>query len=150
MAKDLKILREAVKEKTKQDNLLKLAMLKNVDDVLNKRDSDTPTMITYEELQTIKVGERISLNENIEFEKFYEDENKMSFYTYMFDGGSWGIHKHNCYERLKVLKGLCIEKQRGLIPISEGEEIIYAPNEVHAPYTRCDSTYEVTFYKVLK
>ena len=67
----------------------------------------------------------------------------------MLDGGTFGIHNHDCYEVVKVLKGNLFEKTRGLKTYTAGQEVIYAINETHIPYSTENSTYKVTFYKEL-
>jgi len=111
---------------------------------------DEETLITYEDLLTYEVGERIEVNEAVTFEKIYQDANRMTFLTHMLDGGGFGMHKHNCYEVTKILKGNLFERSKtGLRVYTEGEEIIYGKNELHKPYATMDSTYEVTFLRKL-
>lgn len=118
--------------------------------ILNSFNSDTINeVIKFSDLKLLKVGERIEMNENISFEKTYQDNNKMVFLTYMLEGGYFGFHEHDCFEFCKILKGNLFEKTRGHQSFSTGDIIAYAPFEIHKPYATSDSTYEVTFYKNL-
>lgn len=146
---NLKELRESVFKKTENDNQLKKDAFKKFE-VVCGFDNEVNTTITFGDLKLFKVGERIEVNENVTFEKTFESRNKMIFLTYMLNGGTFGVHNHNCYEICKVLKGSLFEKTRGLTKVyGVGESIIYTPNEKHIPYATDDSTYEVTFYKNL-
>ena len=155
MTKDneLKQYRQAVRDKIKESqkerakNIVFVAQ--EIDDILNGFGNAEETVISYYDLSLFKIGERVEVNEDVSFEKTYQDENRMTFITYMLDGGSFGIHKHDCYEIVRVLKGNLIERHPYLTSYKEGEEVIYSPNKVHKPYASMDSTYEVTFLKKL-
>jgi hypothetical protein len=117
--------------------------------ILSVFDNDKKLEITFDDLKVFKVGERAEVNDGVFFEKTYEDKNKMTFLTYMIDGGTFGIHLHDCWEFCKILKGNLIEKQRGYKRYSEGETVSYSKGEEHTPYATQDSVYEVHFYKSL-
>lgn len=103
--------------------------------------------ITFEDLSLFEIGQRVIVNEKVEFEKIYQDKNKITFLTYMIDGGSFGFHNHDCIEICKVIRGNLIEPERNYKTWSVGQEIIYSKNETHKPYATEESIYEVTFLK---
>lgn len=145
----LKDLRKQVFKRAENDNLLKNDAMRKLEVICGFGDNQK-TDISFRDLSLFRVGERVDVNDNVTFEKTYQDDNKMVFLTYMLDGGTFGIHSHDCYEFCEVLKGNLFEKTRGLAKVyGEGETIIYSPNEAHIPYATSDSTYKVTFLKNL-
>lgn len=113
------------------------------------KQNEAEETITYEALKMLEISERVG-SESVEFEKVSEDDCRMVFLTFMMDGGSFGLHKHDCVEIVKVLKGSLIEKTRGYKVYNTGETVIYSAFEEHKPYATENSTYEVTFLKELK
>lgn len=113
------------------------------------KDEEIKQTLQFDHFRFLKVGERVEINDEVSFEKTFEDKNRMVFLTYMMEGGSFGFHEHDCIEVTKILKGNLIEKTRGYRVYREDETIIYAPYEQHRPYATQDSTYEVTFLKEL-
>ena len=143
--------RELVREKIKLSQKERAKNLtfvsQQIDEVVSGFSNNTEILITFEDLRLFDIGERIAVNDSLNFEKIYQDENKMIFLTHILDGGSFGLHNHNCYEITKILKGNLIERNYGMKVYNEGEQVIYCPNENHRPYATMDSTYEVTFIK---
>lgn len=107
------------------------------------------TMLDFETLMLFELDERMQVNDGVEFVKTYQDDEKMVFLTYMQDGGSFGIHSHDCYEKVEIIEGVLIETERGYKSYSKGESLVYAPYEKHKPYATRNSMYQVTFYKTL-
>jgi len=142
----LKELRNKVRQNCEVLNKQKELAIRKLEIVLGFGNTEN-VMISFEDLSLFKIGERIEVNNSVTFEKTYQDENKLVFLTFMLEGGSFGIHTHDCFEFCKILKGNLFEKNRGLKVYSEGDIVIYAPNETHTPYATMNSTYEVTFYK---
>lgn len=105
------------------------------------------SFISWKDLKGTKIGERHLVNDQVEFEKSFEDENKMVFLTYMIEGGSFGTHHHDCYEVCEVVKGCLIETARNYKVYNEGDEVFYGKGEIHKPYAPKDSIYKVTFFK---
>lgn len=107
------------------------------------------SMLTFEQLELIPMNEIQRVNESVEFLKTYHDDDKMVFITYMQEGGSFGLHSHDCVERCKIIEGSLIERTRGYKVYHESEEVWYSANEKHKPYAERNSTYEVTFFKTI-
>lgn len=146
----LKDLRSEVFKRAEEDNLLKNNAFRKIEVICGFGDIQS-TKISFDDLKLFKVGERVEVNEEITFKKTYQDKNKMEFLTYMLDGGTFGVHSHDCYEFCEILKGAFFEKTRGLTKVyGVGETIIYAPNEEHIPYATKDTTLRVTFLKHLR
>lgn len=145
--------REKVKSKinaSQKERAKKIVFVsQKIDDIVNGFGNKEISHITFQDLELFKIGERIEVNNEVTFEKIFEDKNRMTFLTHMLDGGSFGVHSHDCYEITKVLKGNLIERNYGMNVYLEGQEVVYSPNEIHRPYATMDSTYEVTFCKKL-
>lgn len=135
-------------QKERAKNLIFVSQ--QIDDIINGFGNNAEALITFEDLKLFDIGERVIVNDAVNFEKTYQDNNKMIFLTHVLDGGSFGLHSHNCYEIVNILKGNLIERNYGMKEYVEGEQVIYCPNENHRPYATMDSTYEVTFIKELK
>ena len=148
MANNLREYRNKILTKNVEYNRLKENALKKLD-IVHSFANDENVTITFEELKAFGIGERININDDVVIEKTFQSENKLVFLTFMLDGGAFGVHNHDCYEVVKVLKGNLFEKTRGLKVYTAGEEVIYAENETHIPYSTENSTYKVTFYKEL-
>jgi quercetin dioxygenase-like cupin family protein len=146
---NLKDLRALVRANTNEDNAKKKIALDKIHSILSFNNNKLVS-ISFDELKLFKIGERVSVNDEIDFEKTYEDDNKQVFLTYLEKGGAFGIHSHDCYEFCKVLKGNLIEKTRGLKSYGANEISIYAPNEKHTPYATENSVYEVIFLKEVR
>lgn len=151
MDKNLEKLREQVRFQSNKDNTVRKVALKKVEDQLEKilvgfGDSDK-TMITFEQLKMFEIGVRNEVVDGVSFEKTFESESKIVFLTFMLDGGSFGVHSHDCLEECRVLKGNLVERTRGYKIYEEGETLFYAKDEIHRPYATKESLYEVIFYK---
>lgn len=143
----LQSLRDSVKKRSKKIEVTRAKALRKMEIVCGFDNKNNVT-ITFEDLKIFKIGERIDVNDSVVFEKVSQTDNKMVFLTFMLDGGSFGVHSHDCYEFCKVLKGnLFDRKQNVLMVYSEGETVVYPPNQSHTPYATMNSTYEVTFIK---
>jgi len=105
--------------------------------------------ISFQDLSLFVVGDRVVINEKVEFVKTSQCDNKMVFLTYLKEGGTFGFHKHNCIEICEVVEGILIEPERNYKCFTEGETIIYAKNEIHKPYATRKSIYKVTYVKKL-
>lgn len=132
----------------KKQELLNIANSK-IDNIMTGFGDENETVISFKELLMFKIGVRNELNDGVFFEKTYQDENKIIFMTYMLSGGGFGVHSHDCIEICKVQKGNLIERTRGYRVYEEGSTVIYAPQELHRPYSTKESLYEVTFYRKL-
>lgn len=119
-------------------------------EVLDAFANQEETVITYEELKLFKIGQRNEVNEGVYFEKIFEDSETMVFLTYMINGGSFGVHKHDCLESCKIVKGALIEKTRNYTVYGEGQKVYYSAFELHTPYATVETLLEVTFYKNMK
>lgn len=137
----------SLSQKERAKSIVKVSQ--KIDDIVNGFGNTEETLITYSDLSLFKVGEKITVNDSVTFEKTYQDDNRITFLSHLLDGGSYGVHKHDCYEITKVLKGNLIERCYGMHVYKEGEQVVYSPYEKHKPYATQDSTYEVTFLKKL-
>ncbi len=138
------------KEKVFKGLNTKIKDLLTKPEILDAFDNQSETVITYDELKLFKIGQRNEVNEGVYFEKTYEDSERMTFLTYMSDGGSFGVHKHDCLEACKVIKGAIIEKTRNYTTYKDGQTIYYSANELHTPYATIETLLEVTFYKNMR
>ncbi len=160
MSKELEMMRkraftlmqESNEEKQKAFDSLnnKIRNVLSKPEILDAFDNQEETVITYNELKLFKIGQRNEVNDGVYFEKTYEDSERMTFLTYMMDGGSFGVHKHNCLEACKIIKGALIEKTRNYTAYGEGQTIYYPANELHTPYATVETLLEVTFYKNMR
>lgn len=144
---------EHIKEIREFNNLSKIKVAfvpSSISNMLLSFDSDVgESLVTWEQLRQAKIGERNEVNSKVSFEKVDESDNHQRFLTYMEEGGSFGVQKHDCYEVCKIIKGNLIEPLRGYSIYSEGDQILYAPYEKHKPQSSSQSIYEVIFYKNL-
>lgn len=147
--------RDSIREEIRKERIVscaekssRLAFISQTEEeILNHYDKNSDDLITFESLGFFDVGKRVSVNERVDFEKTKESKTSMTFLTYMENGGSFGLHSHNCIEIVDIIKGDLIERERGYKVYSEGQQVIYAKNEKHRPYATKDSIYEVTFTK---
>lgn len=123
--------------------------IRDTQSILDSFNGGYNSIITFDELSTFEIGQRISLNENIDIEKTFQNENRVVFITYMKNGGEFGAHSHDCIERVKIVRGHLIDRKRGYNTYSQSQELFYAAGEEHEPYATLDSVYIVTFYKTL-
>lgn len=153
MDKDVTRLRKEVYDSINEANIerSKLTRLINekIDELILGFSNTEEVSIGFSDLLLFEKGSKHYVNEDIYFEKISQSKNSITFLTYATEGGSFGVHYHDCVERCKVVSGSLIEKTRGYKVYKEDEEIIYAPNERHIPYATTDSVWEVTFYKKL-
>lgn len=138
-----------IKESRKQLAKEIVFVSQQIDEIVKGFSNSKNVLITYKDLSLFEIGQRIEVSEDVTFEKIYQDDNRMTFMTYIMDGGGYGVHSHDCYEITTVLKGNLIERNYGMKVYSEGDTVVYSPKEVHKPYATKDSTYEVTFCKHL-
>lgn len=115
------------------------------EEVLNYFDKDSDDLISFDDLRFFDIGKRVSVNDRVDFEKTEQTEDSITFLTYMQNGGSFGLHSHDCMEIVNIIKGDLIEKERGYKVYSEGQQVAYAVGEKHRPYATKNSVYEVIF-----
>jgi hypothetical protein len=105
----------------------------------------TEHMITVDDLKEFKLFEIIVVSDKVSFVKYYQDDVKMCFKSYMKPAGRYGLHKHNCKEITKVVKGHLIELHQEHKIYEAGQTVIYDKEVVHEPYCTVESEYDVTF-----
>ena len=123
-------------------------MSQDVEDIITSYNNESNELVSFEALRLIKMNERERFNELVEVEKTYEDANKMIFLTYMQEGGSLGLHHHDCLEIVNIVKGELIEKERSYKVYKEGDQVCYGVYEKHRAYATRNSIYEVIFLKI--
>ena len=151
MGKTLTQIRQEVKDNIKRNNRLKELAYKNFYEVIN--DSKKLIYISSEQLKTLKIGERVKVagDEDVEFIKLSEDDNKMVFQTVMIAGGKFAEHFHDWVEVCEVLTGSMIETVKGernsIRVLRVGDRAIYDKGEKHAMYVDEYTLLRVTFLK---
>ena len=145
---NLSDLRKEVFDKLLSHNLEREKALKKLD-IIFGFSNDEEVTISFDELKLFNRREVIEVSKEVSFEKIYQSDSKITFLTYMKEGGSFGVHNHDCFEIVRIIKGNLFEKTRGLKTYGEGDIIAYSPKETHKPYATKNSIYEVTFYKDL-
>lgn len=136
----IRSIRRKEREKVNQD-------IRDTQSIIDSWNGGLNSIITFDELSTFEIGQRISLNNDIDIEPTFKNENRIVFITYMINGGEFGSHSHDCIERVKIIKGHLMDRKRGYNVYSQGQELFYAATEEHEPYATTDSVYIVTFYK---
>ena len=151
MGKTLAEIRQDVKDNIKKNNRLKELAYKNFYEVINN--SKELIYISSEQLRTLKIGERVKVagDDDVEFIKLSEDDNKMIFQTVMIAGGKFAEHFHDWVEVTEVLTGSMIETVKGERNsprvLRVGDRAIYDKGEKHAMYVEEYTLLRVTFLK---
>lgn len=127
---------KAVEQKIKQYN--KIAM--------KFQDSQSQS-VDWITLKAFKMHGWIMINK-IKFVKVSENDDEMVFLTEMEPHSNFGEHSHDCIEHIEVLDGELIDDMND-VRLIKGDKYIYGPNTVHAPYSTIESSYKVTFKKVI-
>lgn len=99
--------------------------------IINKYKSDTPKLITFEELRLFILDSSGVVNDNgIIITKIHESGDSLGFRVEMNKHNKWNLHLHDCWEVIIVYKGVCIDwvnKKK----IEEKEQAIIKPNTLH-------------------
>ncbi len=148
---DIKQLRKDIRETIEFQNRLKQEAYRNYDKVINSENKDD-VYISWQQLETMQIGETVK-HRGVEFIKRSATEKEMVFNTFMFDGGTFENHFHNCVEICTVLQGTMIEKRKGdrltTKVYKEGDRAIYDAGELHSMYANEYTILEVRFIKNL-
>ena len=133
--------------KERESSRLKFQIItEEVQEVINSLVDDTNNLlVSIEKLKLFNLNEVVQLTEKVSFVKVLENEKEMHFVSYILEGGKYGIHKHDCEEITKVIKGHLIETQNGNSEYSQGEYVIHYPNTLHEHKANMDSEYYVVF-----
>ena len=147
----LKDIRCRVLKNLEHEKKLKQTFYDNLNNLLSQSDSNKLIYVSSEQLSTLNIGERVSIENGVEFEKISETKNKMEFFTTMIDGGKFANHFHNWVEVCEVLEGQLIETRKGdrltVKVYSKGDRAIYDKGEVHSMHVKDYTLLKVTFLK---
>ena len=154
MVRSLDDIRKEVRHNIEINNRLKELAYKSFYDVLNN--SKELIYISNEQLKTLTIGERVKVsgNDDVEFIKISETDNKMVFQTIMIEGGKFTEHFHDWIEITEVLEGSMIETVKGernsprLLRV--GDRAIYDKGEKHAMHVNEYTLLRVTFLKEIE
>lgn len=77
--------------------------------------------------------------------KLIESSNtKIVFITEMEPGGCFGVHEHDCDEKVTIVEGELRDDSNNVLK-KKGQNHIYQKGVVHKPYSNIKSVYEVVF-----
>lgn len=151
----LKEMRERVFKQLEHEKNIKKSLYNNLNKLLVADNSveDDLVYVSSEQLRSLNIGEKVTIDNGVEFEKISETHLKMVFYTTMIDGGKFGNHFHDWIEICEVLEGQLIETRKGdrltTKVYNKGERAIYDKGEKHSMHVKEFTLLKVTFVKDL-
>ncbi len=135
----------------KSSNVITDAFLQKHREVMHVLDgfsSDRHSLIDYNTLRSLVKNKWYYLDENQGRYKLTKlTDLEAVFITEMREGGTFGLHEHDCVERGVVVEGHLIDNLNNL-KVLKGEKWEYKKNQDHKPYCRVRSIYEVSFSEI--